>query len=174
MPETPQQYRRRMMDNLGGQHPMAVQAATPGKLRRLVTAASKQQLARRPAPGKWSTNEILAHLSETEIVIGYRLRTVLGKPGSAIQAFDQDQWAAAGDYAARDAKKSLALFRSLRSANLELLRSLKPEQWKQSGMHAERGEESIETMVCMMAGHDVNHLRQVEALIGRKPSSKKR
>jgi len=170
MQETPQQYRQRIMKNIEGQDPVKVQAATAGRLARLMRGATRQRLARRPAPGKWSVNEIVAHLAETEIVVGYRVRAIAGAPGTSIQPFDQDSWAAAGNYAARDAKKSLALFRTVREANLEWLRRLRPEQWKQYGIHAERGEESIETVVSMMAGHDVNHLRQVEALLAPKRS----
>ena len=168
MPETPQEYRQRILNNLQGQDSLKVQAATAGKLARLVAGASKQKLAKRPAPGKWSSNEILAHLAECEVVFGYRLRAILGAPGTPIQAFDQDKWAASEDYAGRDAKKSVALFRAVRAANLDLLHALKPEQWKHFGMHSERGEETIETISLMMAGHDLNHLRQVEALVGRK------
>jgi len=53
----------------------------------------------------------------------------------------------------------------VREANLALLKSLTPEQWKQFGQHAERGQESIEHIVRMMAGHDVNHLKQIEAML---------
>jgi len=168
MQETPQQYRQRILANLEGQEPVKVQAATAGRLERLVRGATRQRLARRPAPGKWSVNEIVAHLSETEIVVGYRMRMIAGAPGTPIQAFDQDAWAAAGNYAARDTKKSLALFRAVREANLEWLRRLRPEQWEHYGMHAERGQESIEMAVNMIAGHDLNHLRQVEALLAAK------
>jgi hypothetical protein len=172
MQETPQEYRQRIIDNLEGRDPLKVQAATAGKLGRLISRASKQRLAKRPAPGKWSTNEILAHLAECEVVFGYRLRTILGAPGSPIHGFDQDKWAAAGNYAARDAKKSLALFRAVRAANLDLLHGLTPEQWKHSGLHSERGEESIELIAKLIAGHDLNHLGQIEALLGRKRAAK--
>jgi DinB superfamily len=168
MQETPQQYRERMLKNVEGQEPLKVQATTAGRLARTMRGANRQKLARRPTPGKWSVNEIIAHLSEGEIVIGYRMRAIAGAPGTPIQAFDQDSWAAAGNYAARDAKKSLELFRAVREANLEWLRRLRPEQWKHFGMHAERGQESIEMIVSMMAGHDLNHLKQVEALLAPK------
>jgi len=168
MQETPQQYRERMLKNVEGQEPLKVQATTVGRLARAMRGANRQKLARRPAPGKWSVNEIIAHLSEGEIVIGYRMRMIAGAPGTPTQAFDQDSWAAAGNYAARDAKKSLALFRAVREANLDWLRRLRPEQWKHYGMHAERGQESIEAIVSMMAGHDLNHLKQVEALLAAK------
>jgi len=170
MQETPQQYRQRMMNNIEGLDPVKVQAATAGRLARLMRGATRQRLARRPGPGKWSVSEIVAHLSETEIVVGWRIRAIAGAPGTPIQPFDQDSWAAAGNYTARDAKKSLALFRAVREANLEWLRRLRPEQWKHYGMHAERGEESIEAIVGMIAGHDVNHLRQVEALLAPQRS----
>jgi hypothetical protein len=45
----------------------------------------------------------------------------------------------------------------LREWNLALLKSLKPEQWKHFGMHSEHGRESIEHIVRMFAGHDINH-----------------
>jgi len=165
MQETPQQYRERILSILGKQDPMKVQSSTPARLTKLMRRATRQKLKRKPAPGKWSVNEIVAHLSETEIVVGYRIRAIAGAPGTPIQPFDQDAWAVAGNYAARDGKQSLALFRAVREANLEWLRRLRPEQWKLCGMHAERGEESIETTVRMIAGHDLNHLRQVEALL---------
>jgi hypothetical protein len=70
-----------------------------------------------------------------------------------------------GHYEKRDPHKSLELFRTLREANLALLKSLTPPQWKQYGMHSEHGQESIEHLVRMFAGHDINHLRQVEGIL---------
>jgi hypothetical protein len=170
MQETVEQYKQRILGNLGNQNAVKIQASTPGKLDRLIKKATRARLAKRPAPGKWSVAEILAHLADTELVAGYRMRAILGAPGSPIPAYDQDSWAAAGNYARRDPRTSLRVFSTLREANLALLKSLRPEQRKLFGIHEERGEESIERLAQMMAGHDINHLRQVEALLalGRK------
>jgi hypothetical protein len=168
MQETPQEYTKRMLEMLGGQTPLKIQAATPAKLGRLVARASSAKLRKRPAPGKWSAAEIVAHLADCEIVTGWRMRQILGAPGTPIQPFDQDVWAAAGHYEKRDARKSAAQFRAAREANLALLKSLTPEQWKHHGMHAERGVETIERIVGMMAGHDLNHLGQVERIVSPK------
>ncbi len=167
MQETVQEYKKRILDYAAGQNPIKVQKATPKKLEKLLKGVPRSQLLRRPAPGKWSVVEIVAHLSETELVGGYRMRMILGAPGTSIQAFDQDRWADAGKYAKRDPKKSLALFRSLREANLALLKSLDAFQWKQHGIHAERGEESVENIVEMFAGHDINHLMQIERILAK-------
>ena len=145
-------------------NPLTVQAETPAKLERLVQGLPIARLRQRPAPGKWSAVEILAHMADVEIVVGWRVRQILGAPGTPIQAYDQDSWAAAGHYEQRDPQKSLQLIRALREANLALLESLSPEQWKQYGLHAERGEESIERIARMLAGHDINHLQQLEKI----------
>ena len=167
MNETPQQYTQRILGYMEGREPVAVQTATAKKLTALIKGVPMTKLRKRPAATKWSVNEILAHLADAEIVGAYRLRLILGSPGAAIVAYDQDEWARSGHYERRDPRKSVEEFRVLREGNLALLKSLEPEQWKHYGRHSERGEESIERIVRMFAGHDINHLRQIERILGR-------
>ncbi|MGA8442195.1 MAG: DinB family protein [Candidatus Sulfotelmatobacter sp.] len=168
MNETVQQYIQRMTSYAEGKQPLAVQAATAKKLERLIKGKSSAKLRMRPAPDKWSVSEILAHLADAETVGSFRMRLILGAPGTPIVAFDQDAWVSSGHYEKRDPRKSLELFRALREANLALLKSLTPEQWKHYGMHAERGPESIEHIVRMFAGHDINHLQQIARILAPK------
>ena len=165
MSETAQQYTQRILANAQGQDPLKVQAATTKKLARLVKGVPAAKLRKRPAPDKWSVAEILAHLADVEIVIGWRMRSILGAPGTPVQAFNQDAWVIAGHYRKRDPRKSIELHRVVREANLALLKSLSPDQWKHYGQHAERGQESIEHIVRMVAGHDINHVHQVESIL---------
>jgi hypothetical protein len=168
MSETPQQYTQRILGYVEGKQPLAVQAATAKKLDRLIKGVSTARLRKRPAPGKWSVSEILAHLADGEIVGGFRMRLILGSPGVPIVAYDQEKWVTSGHYDRRDPRKSVEQFRVLREGNLALLKSLGPEQWKHYGMHSERGQESIEHIVRMFAGHDINHLQQIERILVRK------
>lgn len=168
MNETVQQYTQRVFGYIEGKQPLTVQAATAKKLERLIKGVPTSKLRKRPAPDKWSVSEILAHLADAEIVGGFRMRLILGAPGSPVAAFDQDSWVVSGHYEKRDPRKSVEQFRVSREANLALLKSLKPEQWKHYGMHSERGQESIEHIVRMFAGHDINHLLQVERILSAK------
>jgi hypothetical protein len=170
MAETIQQYMQRLLSNTEGQDPIKIQSGTNKQLARLIKGVPTAKLRKKPAPNKWSVAEILAHLADVEIVTGWRIRSVLGNPGTTIQAYDQDSWVASGHYEKRDPGKSLEVHRVLREANLALLKSLTPEQWKQFGQHAERGEESVERIVRMIAGHDINHVQQVERIL--KPATK--
>lgn len=165
MKETPQQYTQRILGYLEGKDPLGVQAATAERLAQLIEGVSTPELRRRPASEKWSVSEIIAHLADGEIVGAFRLRFILGSPGAPIVAYDQDKWVTSGHYDKRNPRQSVELFRVLRNANLALLESLDPEQWKHYGVHSERGRESIEHIVRMFAGHDINHLRQIEKIL---------
>jgi len=168
MNETPQQYTQRILANVDGKQPLAVQAATAKKLERLIKGVPSSKLRKRPAADKWSVSEIVAHFADVEIAVGFRMRLILGAPGTPVAAFDQDSWVTCLHYEKRDPRKSVEQFRVLREANLALLKSLKPEQWKHYGMHAERGQETIEHTVRLLAGHDLNHLQQIERMLVKK------
>ncbi len=165
MKETPQEYIKRIRGCVQGEQPLKVQAATPKKLERLIKGVSLSKLRKRPAPDKWSVVEILAHLADTEIVGGFRIRMILGAPGTPIAGFNQDAWVTSGHYNKRDPRRSLEQFRVFREANLALLKSITPEQWKHYGVHSERGEETVEHIVRMFAGHDLNHIQQIKGIL---------
>jgi hypothetical protein len=169
MAETAQQYTQRMLSHTAnGEQPVKVQAATAKKLAKLIKGVPAGKLRKRPAPDKWSVQEILAHLADAEIAGSWRMRAILGAPGTPVAAFDQDSWVAALHYGKRDPRQAVEQFRVLRETNLALLKSLKPEQWKHHGIHSERGEESIEHIVRMFAVHDLNHLAQIEGILAKK------
>jgi len=167
MNETAQQYIQRITSHVEGKQPLAVQAATAKKLERSIKGVPTAKLRKRPAPDKWSVSEIVAHFADVEVAVGFRMRLILGSPGTPVAAFDQDSWVISGHYEKRDPRKSVEHFRVAREANLALLKSLTPEQWKHYGMHAERGQETIEHIVRLLAGHDLNHLQQMERILGK-------
>jgi hypothetical protein len=165
MQETPQQYSERILGYSKDKDGLAVQQATPKKLAALIKGKTKKALTRRPAPDKWSVAEIVAHLADAEVVIAWRLRQILSKNAVAIQGYDQDAWAATFDYAHRDPKQSLESFRVLRDNNIALLKSAPRKLWDNYGVHEERGNESVAHIVRLIAGHDLNHMQQIERIV---------
>ena len=165
MTETPKQYTTRLLALLGNRDAIAVMASTASKLEKLLRKIPRRTLARRPQPKKWSVAEIVAHLAEVEIVLAYRMRMILSDNGTVIQAMDQDKWVKNSGYLIKDSKKAVELFRVLRQSNLAMLKSISKKHWRYYGIHAERGEESIAHIVRMYAGHDLNHLMQIERTV---------
>jgi hypothetical protein len=165
MNETPAQYTRRILGYQRGKKPFTVLSATPRRMGVLLRGVSANKLRWKPAPDKWSIGEILAHLADTEVTFGFRLRLVLGSNGTRIQAFDQDVWATNFRYEQQDPRGSFQAYRAQRAHNIRLLRLLPRGMGTYYGVHEERGKETISRMTEMMAGHDINHLRQIESLM---------
>ena len=172
MQETAEEYISRIVGYVEGQDAIKVQRATASKLKKLTSGLPPSQLKWRPEPTKWSIAEIIAHLADAEIVASWRMRSIVGENGITIQPFDQDQWASAFKYRSRDAKRSLELFRVLRENNLGMLKEIAPEVWENYGMHLERGKESIAHLTRLFAGHDTNHILQIERIVKTLKSSK--
>src|SRR5271167_389437 len=120
MSETAQQYTERILSNVEGQDPIKVQSSTNKRLIRLTKNIPLATLRTQPAPDKWSVAEILAHLADVEIVIGWRMRSILGAPGTPVQAYDQNVWVVSGHYEKRDPRQAIELHGVLRKANLAL------------------------------------------------------
>ena len=174
MQETTQQYIQRILGHVEGRDAIQVQRATAAKLKKLIHGLTPKELKWKAEAGKWSIAEIVAHLADAEIVASWRMRSVLGANGTAIQPFDQDAWASVFQYGKRDARQSLEVFRVLRENNLAMLKALPRESWDNYGMHAERGKETIAHLARMFAGHDTNHVLQVEGIAAQLKSARKK
>jgi len=145
--------------------PMEVVASTPTQLAKFSESLGIKRMEHAPALGKWNAREIICHLADCELVFAFRLRQTLAENDHVIQPFDQDKWAR--HYSAYTAAEALELFSSLRRWNLALIRTLPPEAFSKKVTHPERGEMTFKVIVETMAGHDINHLRQIEAISTR-------
>jgi hypothetical protein len=138
---------------------------TTNKIASLLAQIGVEKSSVRPAPGKWSPAEIVAHLADCELVFAFRLRQTLAEDNHIVQPFDQDKWAAT--YPGIPAAEALAVFSAMRTWNLRLLSTALPAAADRTVTHPERGTMTFETIVETMAGHDLNHLAQLERLAAR-------
>jgi len=150
---------------LGQQDAMQVIASSPSQIQSLFATIGPERADQPPAPGKWCAREILCHLADCETVFAFRLRQTLAEDNHVIQPFDQDKWA--GPYRTYDVAAAQAVFSAVRNWNLALIRSVAPQAQLKPVTHPERGTMTFQTIVETMAGHDVNHIRQIEAIAAR-------
>ena len=155
-------YVSAILDLLGSQDPMTVLRETPAALRRAIDGLPPAKLRQPETAGKWSIAHVLQHLADSDLVWGWRVRLILAQDRPTITGYDQDLWAERLRYDQADAAESLATFDVLRRANLRLIDRMSPQDLKRVGVHAERGEESVEHLRRLYAGHDLLHLLQIE------------
>ncbi|MDE3201384.1 MAG: DinB family protein [Acidobacteriota bacterium] len=135
---------------------------TPATVAGLLEKMGASKAATSPATGKWSPAQIVCHLADCEIAFSFRLRQTLAEPGHVLQPFDQDKWAA--PYASFSASDALATFTAIRNWNLLLIAWALPDHANDPVTHPERGAMKFQTIVETMAGHDLNHLAQLEKI----------
>ena len=155
-----------VLELLGDREPIAVLREMPSALPRAIEGLSPPQLRQPEQPGKWSIGQILQHLADSEVVWAWRIRLILAEDRPRLTGYDQDLWADRLHYDQQDPLEALELFGVIRRANLRLVERASPADLKRVGVHAERGEESVEHLLRLNAGHDLLHLRQIERIRG--------
>lgn len=155
-------YMERIFATLGDRDPIAVLEATPVRLEQLLVALDEDDLARSYAPGKWSAREIVAHLADCEIGLGFRFRQALAEEDHRVQPFDQDRWARR--YPRLDPALALGAFAGLRRWNLALISGFDLGDWNRPVRYSFEGVDTVDGMVRFLAGHDLNHLAQLERI----------
>jgi len=161
----PEAYREKLFGLVGDQEPLEVLGQTAGKLEEIVRKTPAAVLRARPFEGKWTPNEIIGHLMDGEWVYGYRLRLIYSEENPTILGMDQNLWVARQRYNETEPAAHVEMFRTLRGYNLALWRRTTPEDWKRTGMHNERGPESLGVMLRLLAGHDLSHVEQCRRYI---------
>jgi hypothetical protein len=163
-PEAAAEYTRALLELLGDRDPLEVQGRLVAEVHAAIAGLPDADLRRPERPGKWSILEVLQHLADTELVVGWRLRRILTEEEPELAGFDQDAWARDLGYRDADPEVTLSQLGVLREANLRLLRSLPEEAWERAGRHAERGRETVRRVASLAAAHDLVHLRQIERI----------
>ena len=155
--------------HIGDHAPLDVISDTPRRVAQLVETIGPARLEVSPAPGKWSVRDIVSHLADAEIAFSFRLKQTLAEDHHVIQPFDQDLWAKS--YPSCDTRLALAALSAVRAWNLALIQSVKPADLSKPVTHPERGTMTFQTIVETMAGHDRNHIKQIEAIAGQSASA---
>ena len=160
-PAQADEYSAALLHLLGARDPLDVLRSTPAALREELGRFPAARLNTPEAPGKWSAGMMIAHLADSELVGAFRLRMTLSHDRPALAPYDQDSWASHLRYENAILEESLERFTVLRRANVALWSSASEQELARVGLHYERGEESVDKMRRLYAGHDLAHLRQL-------------
>ena len=113
-PEHARAYVEAILDLLGDRDPLTVLRDTPAELERFLTGTLDEVLGKPEAPGKWAMRDVFAHLADSDLVWGWRLRLVLAEDRPPLTGYDQDAWASRLGYADSDPHDSVVRVRERR------------------------------------------------------------
>ena len=159
-------YTAALLDLLGDLDPVTILRETPGKVQHVLDSVAPDIVRTPEASGKWSIRDLIQHLADAELVVGFRLRMVLAHDRPPLAGYDQDLWANRLRYSDVDVRDAIEQFTVLRRANLRLWQGLSAADLQRVGVHGERGEETLDVLRRLHAGHDLLHLRQLDRIRG--------
>jgi DinB superfamily len=146
----------------------------PVLLRRSVSDLTHEQLLARPVPGKWSTLEVVCHLTDSEQAWCHRMKRVIAEPRPLLIGYDESRFTSSLAYHDRDAELELSLLEGMRKQMAQILRGLDEAAWSFSGVHSERGLITLEDMLRAEVEHIPHHLGFIDEkrrALGLKASS---
>jgi uncharacterized damage-inducible protein DinB len=135
--------------------------AGPRQLRQAVAGMSREQLLARPIPGKWSTLEVLCHLTDFDPILADRMKRVIAEDRPQLLGANEKRFAATLAYHERDPEEELRLIEQTRSQMGRILRTLPPEAFQRVGIHNERGPLTLEQLVATATNHIPHHVQFV-------------
>ncbi len=130
---------------------------------------TREQLTTFPIPGTWSIQQILWHLSDSDLIASDRMKRVIAEDNPLLVGYDQTRFSQRLPYHDLDPAIACELFRLNRLVTAETLRRLPAEAFQRTGVHNERGKLTLLDLVNMYVDHVQNHMKSVEqkrALLG--------
>ena len=158
----PAAYVQALLEVLGDRDPLKVLQTTWRAVDTMISQSDEAILSDKSDSSSWSFHDVLGHFLDVDIVYGFRLRLALSADNPTYPGYDEKGFSR---LAKLDVPRLSVAFRWLRTANLELIRSLTPQQLDRRGAHSEQGGEDVRLMVRKLAGHDLAHLEQMRNAI---------
>lgn len=110
------------------------------------------------AEGKWTIQELVGHVLDTERIMAYRTLRIGRNDSTPLAGFEEKDYVANAHFSDRSLDSMAAEFEALRSANLYLIRSLNETELGRMGISNGRPV-SAKALVFIIAGHLNHHMR---------------
>jgi len=143
---------------LSTQDLIAAYLAGAQELRAAIDGMTQEQLCARPVAGKWSTLEVVGHLSDAEQFYADRIKRTIALDKPLLMGVDPDRYNAAFDYNTRAVEVELQLLDLTRQQLAPILRNLSDNAWQRTAIHSERGMLTLRQLVELTTQHIRGHL----------------
>lgn len=131
----------------------------------LIRQLNEEQAAHRYAKRKWSVQEVIGHLIDTERVMAYRALCIARGEEQSLPGFDQDDYVTEANFSERSLQNLSTEYDAQRNANVRLFSSFNAERIEQVGT-ADGSNISVRALAYIIAGHERHHLNVLDEKYG--------
>jgi len=140
----------------------------PSLVRQVIYEMPLELRKRRPAPGVWSAHEHAVHLPAVQPIMMQRLEHMLSDPSPHIRSYEPSRDEPDDALLKLDLDAEMDRFVRERTATIDRLRTLTPDQWAITAEHEEYSHYSAFIMFRHLALHDLHHASKIEERLLRK------
>jgi len=113
------------------------------------------------AEGKWTINEVIQHILDTERVFAYRALCFSRKDTVELPGFDQDDYLINSNANSRSKESLIEEYISIRNATITLFKSFSEEMLLQIGV-ASNSSLSVRAAGYIIVGHEKHHCNVIK------------
>jgi hypothetical protein len=110
------------------------------------------------APGKWTIQELLGHITDTERIMAYRALCIARGEIQALPGFDENAYVVEAGFNNLSFESLLHSFQLVRQHSLQLFAQLPDHIADQQGTASGRSI-TVRGLACVIAGHEIHHSR---------------
>jgi hypothetical protein len=110
----------------------------------------------RYAPDKWSVNEVIGHLTDSERIFAARALRFARNDPLPLPGFEQDDYVRNSSFDSYPLSELASELRSVRESTVFLFKHLQEDAWMRRGS-ANGAEVSVRALAYIIAGHELHH-----------------
>ncbi len=127
-----------------------------GSLALLRSIPSSKSLFRY-APDKWSVNQVVGHIIDSERVFAYRALTFARNDKTSLPGFEQEDWVRGSSFDSFALAELISEFEGVRRSNIYFFQHLTADEWLRQGKANNAGI-SVRALAYIIAGHELHHI----------------
>jgi uncharacterized damage-inducible protein DinB len=109
------------------------------------------------APGKWTVKQVVGHMIDVERVMSYRALRFSRSDATELAGFDENDWVANGNAAARTLADIVDEYEAVRAATVHFAKHLDADALVRRGT-ANGKSVSVRALLYIIAGHELHHI----------------
>ncbi len=139
-------------------------AAAPAKLRSAVRGLTPEQLETPYREGGWTVKQVVHHVPDSHMNAYMRFKLALTENVPTIKPYEEGAWARLKDSEVTSIEVSLNLLEALHIRWINLLRSMKPEDFNRKLNHPESGVQTLDRVLALYDWHGNHHVAHITSL----------
>jgi hypothetical protein len=127
-----------------------------------IQGLSTAELNAIPIPGKWSIQQVILHLLDSDLVGTDRMKRVIAEDKPTLLAYNETLFTKNLGYDRLDPALACEIFRLNRKMTAAILRNVPDAAFERNGNHTERGWETLAELVEGYIEHLHHHMKFID------------